>query len=237
MSGGRSRRMPTPRRHAAASLSALAGLCALLGGPAAAGSAVADAVPAMPQADHCVKPAIPDRAYRRQLGEYRSPDVPLTRADGVRTTSGEALDSPGPVMLNFIFTSCSSICPILSATFSQVGALLKDEAPQLRFVSISIDPEQDTPAVLQRYAQRYGADGRWQFLTGSRDDIIALQRAFDALRGNKTGHRPLTFLRRDPAGPWLRIEGFPKAEELAREYRALATGPQSVPEAALHSGL
>lgn len=237
MSGGRSRRISTPRRPAAASLSALAGLCVLLGGPATAGSAVADAVPAMLQTDHCVKPAVSDRTYRRHLGEYRLPDVPLTRADGTRITSGEALASTGPVMLNFIFTSCSSICPILSATFAQVGTLLEDEVPQLRFVSISIDPEQDTPAVLRRYAQRYGADGRWQFFTGSRDDIIALQRAFDALRGNKTGHRPLTFLRRDPTGPWLRIEGFPKAEELAGEYRALVAGPQSAPEAALRSGL
>jgi protein SCO1/2 len=88
-------------------------------------------------------------------------------------------------------------------------------------VSISIDPEYDTPARLQNYAKRYKAGPEWQFLTGDLDTIMAVQQAFDAYRGDKMSHEPLTFLRASPRGPWVRIEGFASASELVREYREL----------------
>lgn len=177
-----------------------------------------------PAPAHCLANP-PGAEYQRRLSDYSLPDVGLTTADGAEVRAVDLLETPQPVMLNFIFTSCNTICPVLSATFAQVRKLLGAEAERVRFVSISIDPEQDTPATLAAYARRYGADGHWQFLTGTRDDIIRLQRAFDAYRGNKMSHVPLTFVRLDADGPWLRLEGFPRAADLVREYRALGDEP------------
>jgi protein SCO1/2 len=88
-------------------------------------------------------------------------------------------------------------------------------------VSISIDPEHDTPARLNAYAAKFHAGPQWRFLTGSLPDTIAVQKAFDAYRGEKASHVPLTFLHASPGAPWVRIEGFVSAGELMHEYRAL----------------
>jgi protein SCO1/2 len=87
-------------------------------------------------------------------------------------------------------------------------------------VSITIDPEHDTPERLRRYARRFGAAEDWDFYTGDLQDIIRVQKAFDAFRGDKMSHIPLTFLRAAPDEPWIRMEGFANAGELIEEYRS-----------------
>ena len=72
---------------------------------------------------------------------------------------------------------------------------------------------------LKEYAGRFKAGSGWQFLTGAVNDIIATQKAFDAYRGGKMNHIPLTFLRSTADGPWLRLEGFTSAAEVVAEYR------------------
>ena len=72
---------------------------------------------------------------------------------------------------NFVFTRCPSVCPMLTAKFQALQTKL-GKLPGVRYVSISVDPEYDTPQVLAEYAQRFSADAtRWQFLTGPLKDI------------------------------------------------------------------
>ena len=79
-------------------------------------------------------------------------------------------------VVNFIFTTCPDICPMLSAEMSEITGHYTNE-PGVQFVSISVDPATDTPAVLATYAGRFGADpARWRFLTGARDSISAIAR-------------------------------------------------------------
>lgn len=82
------------------------------------------------------------------------------------------------VVMDFIFTRCPDICPVMT---SQMVALQRSlpkrpfGGPELHLVSVSVDPTHDTPPVLQAYAQKYGADtGHWTFLTGSAADVNAL---------------------------------------------------------------
>ena len=128
-----------------------------------------------------------------------------------------------PVILNFIFTSCGAICPVMSRIFSQVQAALGPERDKVRMVSISIDPEQDTPAVLKAYAGKYGAGPQWEMLTGSLNDSISVQRAFNVYRSDKMDHLPTTFLRAAPGQPWVRLDGFASAADILREYRQLTS--------------
>jgi protein SCO1/2 len=74
---------------------------------------------------------------------------------------------------DFIFTSCPGICKDMSSNMSEIRRTFPGD-PRLNFVSISVDPETDTPAVLREYADRYNADDRWHFLTGESDAIQAI---------------------------------------------------------------
>ena len=92
-------------------------------------------------------------------------------------------------------------------------------------MSISIDPEQDTPARLSEYARKFHAGPEWQYYTGSLAASVATQRAFDVYRGNKMSHSPVTLLRSAPGKPWLRIEGFITPDELLDDYQKLLASP------------
>ncbi|MBI4011744.1 MAG: SCO family protein [Candidatus Rokubacteria bacterium] len=102
------------------------------------------------------------------------PDFRLTERSGRAVTRA---DLAGKVWVaNFIYTRCTDSCPLQTAELARLqGELLSDG--RVRLVSITVDPEHDTPAVLRRYAERYRADpGGWLFLTGDRAAIYRLAR-------------------------------------------------------------
>jgi cytochrome oxidase Cu insertion factor (SCO1/SenC/PrrC family) len=100
------------------------------------------------------------------------PDFSLIQRDGRRVTLA---DLRGKVWIaNFIYTHCTDTCPLQSAQMARLQEELKTE-PDFRLVSITVDPEQDTPETLTEYATRFGADrDRWLFLTGEKRAIYTL---------------------------------------------------------------
>ena len=76
---------------------------------------------------------------------------------------------------DFFYTTCPGPCPMLTSRFSDVQKALGAE-PDVRLVSISVDPEKDTTEVLKTYAERFKAGEHWLFLTGKKDDIYSLAR-------------------------------------------------------------
>jgi protein SCO1/2 len=170
---------------------------------------------------HHAMPAEAD-GYVRTQAAYTVPDVKLVDADGAGVPlRRELAQQDRPVILNFIFTTCGAVCPVMSATFSQLQAALGPQRDAVRMLSISIDPEEDTPAALKAYAGKYGAGPQWRMLTGSLDDSIAVQRAFGVYRGDKMNHQPATFLRAAPGQPWVRLDGFASAADILREVGQL----------------
>ncbi len=99
-----------------------------------------------------------------------------------------------PVFVEFIFATCTTICPVLSAGFASVQRKLGDDREEVLLVSLTIDPEHDGPEELRQYLDRYGAKSGWDFYTGTRKDIDEVMRAFDAFVPDKMSHRPLTFV-------------------------------------------
>lgn len=160
--------------------------------------------------------------YQRSVRSYAVPDVVLTDADARPVRLRELLATNDPVMLNFVFTSCGTVCPVMVRVFADLPASLGAPAKTLRLISISIDPDNDTPARLKTYANSVGAGARWTFLTGRAQDIKTVQFAFDSYRGDKMNHEPLTLMRQSPGRPWIRIDGFATPDQLAREYRKAA---------------
>ena len=159
---------------------------------------------------------------------YTVPAVRLVRDDGKVVSLPEEMNDGRPVVLNFIFTTCSSICPLMSQVFAQFQQRLGPERAHVHLMSISVDPEQDTPAQLREYARKFRAGPGWRHYTGTVEASLAAQRAFNVWRGDKMSHTPVTFVRAAPDRPWLRIDGFVTADELLQRYRQLEASEQAV---------
>lgn len=151
--------------------------------------------------------------------DYALPSVELVRDDGKTVAMADELNDGRPVILTFIYTSCTTICPMISQTLERLQGELGSDRDRVHIVSISIDPEEDTPARLRAYAARFDAGPEWQHYTGSVDASIAAQRAFNVYRGDKMNHAPVAFLRAAPGRQWMRIDGFATPSELLAAYR------------------
>jgi len=166
--------------------------------------------------------AVAAKRYISNLTSYVIPEVMLVESDGSEKLLSEAIDSSKAVMLNFIFTTCTAICPTMSATFAQVSNQMASDKETIQLISISVDPEHDTPEMLTKYAKKFMAGPEWRLFTGTSNNSILAQRAFDAYRGDKMNHLPLFFIHAPGSEKWVRIEGLVSADELITEYRMLA---------------
>jgi protein SCO1/2 len=161
---------------------------------------------------HMAKPR-----YTVSDAAYEVPDVNLLDASGSSVSLRDLLVTDQPVALNFIFTTCTTICPVMTVTFAQMQRQLGAGADGLRLVSVSIDPEYDRPDTLNAYAKQFQAGRNWTFLTGDSEDIVSVLRSFDSYAGSKMNHQPVTLLREPGSDRWIRIDGLANADSLARE--------------------
>jgi protein SCO1/2 len=155
----------------------------------------------------------------RSIAQYPMPRIKLVRADGKTVRLADELDDGRAVVLDFVYTTCTSVCPLSSQTLEALQDRLGADRDHVHLVSISIDPEQDTPERLVEYARRFEAGPKWQFYTGTVDASLAVQRAFAAYRGDKMSHPPVTLVRAAPGKPWIRFDGFVTVAQILDELR------------------
>ncbi len=160
-----------------------------------------------------------DVKYKRSIESYTMPDVTLINQDGKKVRFRDMMASNRLIAVDFIFGTCTTICPVLSAGYANLQQRLGPDLNKVHLVSISIDPENDTPKVMKEYLKRYRAKPGWDFLTGSRNDIDAVMKAFDAYIPNKMAHYPLTLIRSSQNGSWVRLFGLLSSSEFLAECR------------------
>ena len=158
----------------------------------------------------------------RSMANYSVPDLKLVRDDGRAVSLPDEMNDGRAVVLTFIYTSCTTVCPMTSHTLAQLEKKLGAARDSVHVMSISIDPEQDTPQRLREYAKGYSAGPEWQHYTGSLAASQTAQRAFDVYRGNKMNHQPAMFVRLAPGAPWTRLDGFATADQLLAELATTA---------------
>ncbi len=154
---------------------------------------------------------------QRSLAHYVVPSVNMIREDGKAVRLQDEFADQRPIVLNFIYTSCNGICPMLSQTLSMLQRSLGKDRDAVRIISVSIDPEQDTPARLTEYANQFHAGPEWHHYTGTTQASLQVQRAFNVYRGDKMSHTPVTLMRPAPGKDWVRFDGYASAEDLLRE--------------------
>lgn len=152
------------------------------------------------------------------------PSITLTTMQGRQGSLDSELANAVPLVLNFVFTTCSSSCSVQTAVLAEVQRQQRARGRKLQLASITIDPDNDTPDQLRRFARKFDVGEGWQFYTGRFDDLLRVQRHFDVYRGSKASHPPVLLMRRDAPSPWVRVEGFPGAGEILRLLESLPEG-------------
>jgi protein SCO1 len=132
------------------------------------------------------------------------PNVALTTQDGRQVRFYDDLVRGKVVLINFMFTTCTAQCPTNTLNLSKVQDALGDRVGRDVFlISISVDPEHDTPSTLKAYAERFHARPGWTFVTGTHADIDTIRRRL-GVRDNDdlTQHTGMLIYGNEAYGRW-----------------------------------
>ena len=138
-------------------------------------------------------------------------DVPLLDADGKRVRLAKDVIGERIAVVNFIYTTCTTVCPVSSATFQQLQKRIDKDVV---LVTITVDPLRDTPQRLREYAKGYEAGEGWVWLTGAKPDVDAVLKGFGAYAARFEDHPAMVLVGDARGGPWTRFFGFPSVDEL-----------------------
>lgn len=143
------------------------------------------------------------------------PDVEVLDQSGKTIHFYSDLIKGKTVAINFIFTTCTTICPPLAATFARVQKELGDKVGrEVYFISISVDPLTDTPERLQAWGDKFKAGPGWTFVTGNKQEISQLLNALGAAVARREDHSPTVIVGNDLKGVWTRTYGLAKPSQL-----------------------
>jgi protein SCO1/2 len=145
------------------------------------------------------------------------PDTPLVDQDGRRTRFGNDALGDRIVIMDFVFTTCTTVCPVVSAVLADAQRKLGERVgSDVALVSVTVDPVRDTAARLKEYGTRIGAGPGWTWLTGAQPQVNEVLKAFGAYTPNFNDHPPLVFVGDARSGQWMRFYGFPSADQLLK---------------------
>ena len=148
-----------------------------------------------------------------QLFQPTIPDVPVLTQDGKSVRFYSDLVKGNAVAVNFIFTNCKTICPMLGGMFTN---LQKHGGSGVKMISISIDPTVDTPRRLKDWSSKFHPGPSWVFVTGRQADIDQILKALGVYTSRPQDHLPLTIVGSDVTGVWTRNYGFLSGSELSK---------------------
>jgi protein SCO1 len=161
----------------------------------------------------------------------RIPDASLVDQDGRGVLFHRDLVAGKVVVVNFVFTTCTTICPPMGASFGKLQKSLGERAGKDVFlISISIDPAIDTPERLLAWAEKFGRAPGWSLVTGAKSEITAVLRSLGAYVGNKLDHAPIALVGRD-GGEWLRVSGLANPEKVIAAIDRVASSGDDRPAA------
>ena len=133
------------------------------------------------------------------------PNLPVITQDGKTVRFYDDLIKGKIVLISFIFTSCKDICPLTTARLTQIEDRLGERMGRdIFFISITVDPENDSPEKLKEYAESFHVGPGWKFVTGKLEDIKAINAKLGERMRNLTDHRNEVVLGNDATGDWQR---------------------------------
>ena len=175
------------------------------------------------------------RADGQVWGADYFPNYELTAHTGEKLRFFDDVIAGKVVAINFIFTSCTDVCPLETARLKDVYRLLGDRVGEdVHFYSITIDPQNDTVPVLREYAKRFGIDGEnWKFLTGDKREIDRIRDRFGVFgdpdeEADLSNHNINLVLGNQATGHWVKRSPFENPYILANQLGSWLHGGRIV---------
>jgi protein SCO1/2 len=144
-------------------------------------------------------------------------DVVLVSQDGEEMRLYSDLLRDKVVVINAFFTSCKGSCPLVMATFASLQEWLGERlGKQVHLLSVSVDPETDTPAKLKAYAERLKAKPGWYFLTGERRHVERALYKLGQFVEHREDHSDLIIIGNETTGLWKKAFGLARIEDIIK---------------------
>ena len=169
------------------------------------------------------------------------PNSTVISQDGKTHKFYDDLVKDKTIVVNFIFTGCTQLCPLTTARLAQVQEQLGEAVGRdIFFYSISLDPENDTPAALKKFADSFKAGPGWLFLTGKSDELKLIRDRLGERSRDRSEHQAVVILANDRTGEWKKDSVMSEIEHIVETIKDLDPAhrarPQSKPEAGQISG-
>ena len=143
------------------------------------------------------------------------PDVEVFDQDGRRIKFYSDLVKGKTVAINFIFTTCTTVCPPLGATFARVQKeLTNGQNAGVQLISISVDPVTDTPERLKAWRAKFKAGDGWSLVTGDKQTIDKLLNALSAASAQRDDHSAIVIIGNDQTKRWTRTVGLARPSQI-----------------------
>lgn len=144
-------------------------------------------------------------------------DVELTNQDGKKVRFYSDVLKGKTVIVNAFFTSCTSVCPPMNRQMEKIQQALGDRVGKDVFlVSITVDPEVDTPARMKEYAQKFHAGPGWVFLTGKKENLDWALYKLGQYVEKKDDHKTIFIIGNETTGLWKKAFGLANTAELVQ---------------------
>ena len=158
-----------------------------------------------------------DGPATKSAAEKYFSDVELIDQDGQKVRFYSDVLKNKIVAINTFFTTCTNICPPMNRNFEKMQDALGDRLGKDVFlVSITVDPETDTPTRLKEYGRRFHARPGWMFLTGKKENVDWALYKLGQYVETKGDHSTIVIIGNEPKGLWKKALGLAKADELVR---------------------
>jgi protein SCO1 len=181
----------------------------------AAGIAAAQAKPAEPHDLHAGHGPAATTSTQPGAAEKYFTDVELIDQDGTKVRFYSDVLKGKTVVVNAFFTSCTSVCPPMNRNMEKIQEALGERVGRDVFlVSITVDPEVDTPARLKEYAQKFHAGTGWIFLTGKKENLDWALYKLGQYVEKKDDHKTIFIIGNEPTGLWKKAFGMANVVEL-----------------------
>jgi protein SCO1/2 len=156
--------------------------------------------------------------------ELSIPDVSLLTQYGDTVNLRNDVVGNKIVVIDFVYTTCTTICPVLSAILGQVQGQLTDRlGKDVILVSLTVDPLRDTPKRLKAYSEKHRAADGWFWLTGSKLTVDEVLQQFGVYTPNFEDHPSMVLVGDGASGEWSRFIGFPAAGQIVDKINKFST--------------
>ncbi len=181
----------------------------------------------LPRAESAGSSVAPKGISQSERLAHYFPNVPLLTQDNKPVRFYADMIRGKVVLISFMFTTCTTICPLTTAHLASVQEQLGDRLGRDVFIlSISVDPTNDTPAALKRYAESYKARRGWYFLTGEKENIKIVRAKLGVYDEDKMQHTGMLIFGNEATGQWRKMPARLKPIDIANAVMGLTERPK-----------